>query len=278
MNINLEVTQFTVNCRKYFDKSIELKDLYPKAIYINEFLNHYLELTQINQGGNGIIVETMNKTSNKVRVLKIIKNEFYPLNVVAVLNTLTELEQTPHLTYIFNVHILTVQNRLIHLIGNGTIQSNFRCKPEPATVLEMDKFDGNLETIKDSLEFLIFKIQRAFTLALLKQFGVIMSDLKLRNILYRKITNEDFWQKKQMNQFTHWKYSYDHIELYLPCTDKIIALTDYDEWEISTHRKMNSIRKYLSKIDDIGNLCIKFAKPSNPEAKILEVMHLSTSD
>ena len=234
-------------------------------------------------GGNAVIVRALESTSNTMQALKFTKLREYCRDVVAVTNSLVD-SKTPHLTYVHDIHQITVQNRLSDLIdGSGNLVVNPRYQPEDVIVVAMELMEGNLDSILPSsteTEKLVFTIQRIFTAALLNRHGVQPSDLKTRNVLIRKLTANDYFNGKRMIDYGYWKYRFGNIEAYLPRPKYLIKLTDYDEWAVSINEEGQSnlapfrMESHLKRIKPNCDLSSLFPKPKSPSATVLDVITL----
>ncbi|MBS0603944.1 MAG: hypothetical protein JSS60_02785 [Verrucomicrobia bacterium] len=107
-----------------------------------------------------------------------------------------------------------------------------------AYVYEMKLMDGDLKSLKSSglslQELAAIEIQRVATESFLHSKGIIPSDLKDINVLFRTLSDEDIFNDKALLKVSFWKYRIGATDYYLPRLPYLITLCDYDEWLLSS--------------------------------------------
>jgi hypothetical protein len=157
-------------------------------------------------------------------------------------------------------------------------------KKQNITLMEI--LEGNL---RNEGYTLAQAIQLCTTLNLLSNgFDIITSDQKPKNVFYKTITAEDVFRGKRLIDYDYWHYRLGDHDFYIPRQEKLVKLGDYDQWYVeSSIKSMDEeyIKSSLSKLshaldpdkvcyynldkEELDQALIRFAKPTDPLAKIL---------
>ena len=87
-----------------------------------------------------------------------------------------------------------------------------------------------------------------------------------------------------MMDYDYWKYTFGDRSFYIPRQTYLIKLGDYDQWTSTLLRNnaqemasrglsnpIGTLSSYLGGSCSIEQLAVKFGKPSDPNAKILDM-------
>lgn len=269
-------------------------DAEPPIYTPTKLKNRFEKLSYAGSGGEGVIYEVKEKSTDHRLALKIANNNWSITDdnklVAKTVSIILKEGISPHLTRIHE--LLTVKCLVFAKFAEYTAKEFFKPKceeddnrkfPRRATLMEI--LEGNLEKIRNeftaSTSLIALKIQLASILNILKQQGVRSPEAtKFKNILYKTLEPKDVFNDKAMIDFDFWKYVFGNHELYLPRPKYLIKLGDYDSWTVNPSDSQVDPVKNLEAYLSTENLTIEkvkdlFKKPEDPNAKILEVYNSS---
>jgi hypothetical protein len=222
----------------------------------------------IGGGGSGSVFEVIDKTNDRCCALKCSSASCFAKPVIPLLNQLLDKELTPHLTRMYEqyTHFLSLPASKTLERGPAGLffkEGTAEGRKVEFTLYLMERMEGDMEKKYATLsktEQAAFQIQIASTHLLLQsQYGITISDDKLRNILYRKLTAEDRVEGKRLQDFDYWKYEVGGMDFHLPRSTYIFKLADYDEWQTTYFERAPCVpstkvqrEKVLDRLQSVG--------------------------
>lgn len=272
----------------------------------------------LGRGAEGYVYEGVSSFNNKNLALKF--TSCYADTALLFPRINDAINSTPHLTKIVAAHTAIVHytnNSEAPKFGiNDSVPQFLQSHPSLFFVREtnegctlplrdlrcvtvMEKLEGDLEAYSDKNRniymaqqhnpFDLYDLQTIFTVRMIaKNHGLTRLDPKYRNVFYKKLTEEDTFKGKKLIEYDYWKYRICEQEFYIPKTDLLIKLGDYDMWQVtecppnSDEISAAKEEKFQSTFQDVRigrtltkitspQFLEKYAKPKDENARILDM-------
>lgn len=270
----------------------------------------YRRGTGLGGGGEGAVVKVTDRKTEQIRALKISNNchLLYESEVLAVIDFILDREISPHLTKVYQMMKIPCARNPVIFKETGvdpwvepTEDADFVNDPKGEEPLmrygfEMELLDGDISRISPTLtpmEKCAIEVQAASIHHILNNsFDTYVSDDKYRNIFYKQLDETVTFKGKKLINYDFWKYTFDGTEFYIPRMKYLIKLGDYDGWSCNLFRdissplfrdrgspqtkgqSLNTLSERLNKLIhrvDVAAVAEMFKKPSDPNAKILDM-------
>ncbi|MCH9757391.1 MAG: hypothetical protein K0U37_09405 [Gammaproteobacteria bacterium] len=228
----------------------------------SEIQDRFKNLKIIGGGGQGIVLEVLDKKTNTHKAYKV-ADRGISFSLELILNALIDSGYTPHLTHLeecFTSISLPVslwgypQNNRNHPeyalvrpviseqelsdldeVTRKTIYPSGAAEPpQNINVTLMEILEGDLRRYGYTLAQ---KIQLMSVLNILSVCGVKVEDQKPKNVFFKKLSSEDTFQGECLENFDFWLYRLGEEHFYIPKQEILIKLGDYDPWSCSAHDK-----------------------------------------
>lgn len=224
----------------------------------------FSQFSKISSGGEGTVFKVMENSTGRIKALKVSRMiSACEGSLIPFLQFLGE-NVTPHLTLVGDSFQVSALQDFSYFSATQFEKRAFsyRC-------FTMDCLEGDLEAIPFLQEY---QVQQISVLHILESYNIQMYDHKRRNILYKKLDENDQFRGKKMVDYDYWHYTVEEYHFYLPKPEYLIKFADYDSWKVLTFTdKCVEKHSWLSP-KNLTELSGRFPKPGGiDDTKILKL-------